>query len=359
MKYQIAKRNYIYTDVHPIYDDMLCGPNIERDRAKLNNVLSQRPASKNIDKVLSLSYDTRSMKVVETGPTTSKRPKTTPVITKQCSVNLGASKATNNTPKGGMAKKWSGNCHVFRVDTENGKNWKPLGDGNGGLNVHVQDNIIRTYEENKNIEEIKLNGESIIACTSAKFVQLNASESGSVFGFGFRKEDDRKTFQNLIQGIIDDKKRDRKSAKTQEARLQNENDRQRQKMVIKDDEINDLRQKCLKLELEVKEKNQREAEHERERDKLMARTQKLESELTKMRFLLKEAEKEMKKRDRRQSMAGSFTAVLPILLEAKSKMDEAVKEIELECNKSTKQEPIDTADDSDPPPPVTSEQARL
>jgi len=31
-------------------------------------------------------------------------------------------------------------------------------------------------------------------------------------------------------------------------------------MVIKDDEINDLRQKCLKLELEVKEKNQREAE---------------------------------------------------------------------------------------------------
>lgn len=63
-----------------------------------------------------------------------------------------------------------------------------------------------------------------------------------------------------VQTIIDDKKRDRKSAKTQEARLKDENDRQRQKMVIKDDEIKDLRQKCLKLELEVKEKNQREAE---------------------------------------------------------------------------------------------------
>lgn len=60
----------------------------------------------------------------------------------------------NNTPSKIMAKKWSGNCHVFRVDTENGKNWKPLGDGNGGLNVHIQDNIIRTYEENKNIEEV-------------------------------------------------------------------------------------------------------------------------------------------------------------------------------------------------------------
>ena len=47
--------------------------------------------------------------------------------------------------------------------------------------------------------KIKLSGESIIACTSAKFVQLNASESGAVFGFGFRKEDDRKVFQNLIQ----------------------------------------------------------------------------------------------------------------------------------------------------------------
>jgi hypothetical protein len=31
-------------------------------------------------------------------------------------------------------------------------------------------------------------------------------------------------------------------------------------MQIKDDEIKDLRQKCLKLELEVKEKNQRELE---------------------------------------------------------------------------------------------------
>ena len=63
-----------------------------------------------------------------------------------------------------------------------------------------------------------------------------------------------------FQMIIDDKKRDRKSAKSHEARLKDENDRQRQKMIIKDDEIKDLRQKCLKLELEVKEKNQRESE---------------------------------------------------------------------------------------------------
>lgn len=255
-----------------------------------------------------------------------------------------------------MAKKWSGNCHVFRVDTENGKNWKPLGDGNGGLNVHIQDNIIRTYEENKNIEEIKLNGDSIIACTSAKFVQLNASESGSVFGFGFRKEDDRKTFQNLIQTIIDDKKRDRKSAKTQEARLKDENDRQRQKMVIKDDEIKDLRQKCLKLELEVKEKNQREAEHEREREKLIARNEKLEEELTKMRNLLKEAEKELKKRDRRSLHGSSFSSILPILLEAKGKVDEAVKELEYshENLKITKSEPIIDNDS-----PVNAEEANL
>ena len=53
-----------------------------------------------------------------------------------------------------MTKKWSGNCHVFRVDTENGKNWKPLGEGNGRLNVQILDEQIRVYEENKSIEEV-------------------------------------------------------------------------------------------------------------------------------------------------------------------------------------------------------------
>ena len=37
-----------------------------------------------------------------------------------------------------------------------------------------------------------------MACTSAKFVQLNSSD-GFVFGFGFRKEDDRQAFQNTLQ----------------------------------------------------------------------------------------------------------------------------------------------------------------
>ena len=56
-------------------------------------------------------------------------------------------------------------------------------------------------------------------------------------------------------------------------------------------------------------------------------------------------------------MSGSFQAVLPMLLEAKSKVDEAVKEIELECNKKTKQEPIDET--TNEPQPVAAEQARL
>ena len=47
--------------------------------------------------------------------------------------------------------------------------------------------------------QILLSYDSIVACTSAKFVQLNASENGEVFGFGFRKEDDRQAFQNNIQ----------------------------------------------------------------------------------------------------------------------------------------------------------------
>ena len=43
---------------------------------------------------------------------------------------------------------------MFRVDTENGKNWKPLGEGNGRLNVQILDEQIRVYEENKSIEEV-------------------------------------------------------------------------------------------------------------------------------------------------------------------------------------------------------------
>jgi hypothetical protein len=53
-----------------------------------------------------------------------------------------------------MPRKWSGTCHAFRVDSENGKSWKPLGDGNGGLNVNIHDSNIRIYEENKSIEEV-------------------------------------------------------------------------------------------------------------------------------------------------------------------------------------------------------------
>ena len=55
---------------------------------------------------------------------------------------------------GKMTKKWSGTCHVFRVDTQNGKNWRPLGEQNGALSVNIQENLIRTYEDNKNIEEV-------------------------------------------------------------------------------------------------------------------------------------------------------------------------------------------------------------
>lgn len=77
-----------------------------------------------------------------------------------------------------------------------------------------------------------------------------------------------------------------------------------------------MRQKCLKLELEVKEKNQRELEvkipriteetnfdltvdfkHERERLKLTKRMETLENEISSMRDLLREAKKELKKRD--------------------------------------------------------------
>ena len=63
----------------------------------------------------------------------------------------------------------------------------------------VKENYIKTFQETDPTQEIELTHESIVACTSAKFVQLNAAENGQVFGFGFRKEDDRQTFQNIIQ----------------------------------------------------------------------------------------------------------------------------------------------------------------
>ena len=121
-------------------------------------------------------------------------------------------------------KKWNGTCHVFQVDTSNGKTWKPLCDTSAGLTVqisgifqnhhgtsvikitvhlvffeNVKENYIKTFQETDPTQEIELTHESIVACTSAKFVQLNAAENGQVFGFGFRKEDDRQTFQNIIQ----------------------------------------------------------------------------------------------------------------------------------------------------------------
>ena len=67
---------------------------------------------------------------------------------------------------------------------------------------YFKENFIKTFQETDPTQEIELTHESIVACTSAKFVQLNAAENGQVFGFGFRKEDDRQTFQNIIQVII-------------------------------------------------------------------------------------------------------------------------------------------------------------
>ena len=52
-------------------------------------------------------------------------------------------------------KKWSGTCHVFRVDTENGKNWKPVGEVSGGLSVQVQENRIKTFHDTLD-QEVRL-----------------------------------------------------------------------------------------------------------------------------------------------------------------------------------------------------------
>jgi len=64
---------------------------------------------------------------------------------------------------------------------------------------NVKENYIKTFQETDQTQEIELKHESIVARTSAKFVQLTAAENGQVFGFGFRNEDDRQNFQNIIQ----------------------------------------------------------------------------------------------------------------------------------------------------------------
>ena len=73
---------------------------------------------------------------------------------------------------------------------------------NDRLKNIAKENFIKTFQETDPTQEIELTHESIVACTSAKFVQLNAAENGQVFGFGFRKEDDRQTFQNIIQVLL-------------------------------------------------------------------------------------------------------------------------------------------------------------
>ena len=53
-------------------------------------------------------------------------------------------------------KKWSGTCHVFRVDTNNGKNWKPLGETSGGIQVQVNQRGIKTLTDGVLINEVNL-----------------------------------------------------------------------------------------------------------------------------------------------------------------------------------------------------------
>ena len=55
------------------------------------------------------------------------------------------------------SKKWSGTCHVFYVDSANSRNWKPSPEGSsGGSSVHIVDDLIRTFQNDKIIEEVKL-----------------------------------------------------------------------------------------------------------------------------------------------------------------------------------------------------------
>ena len=49
-----------------------------------------------------------------------------------------------------------------------------------------------------------------------------------------------------------------KETSIEENKLKNENDRLKQRQMLKEDEIKDLREKKLKLELEIKETKQRE-----------------------------------------------------------------------------------------------------
>ena len=51
-------------------------------------------------------------------------------------------------------KKWSGTCHVFRVDTNNGKNWKPLGETSGGIQVQVNQKGIKTLTDGVLLNEV-------------------------------------------------------------------------------------------------------------------------------------------------------------------------------------------------------------
>ena len=55
-----------------------------------------------------------------------------------------------------IMKKWSGTCHVFRVDTNNGKNWKPLGETSGGIQVQVNQRGIKTLTDGVLINEVNL-----------------------------------------------------------------------------------------------------------------------------------------------------------------------------------------------------------
>ena len=62
----------------------------------------------------------------------------------------------------------------------------------------------------------------------------------------------------FFKTIVEQAKTALKQATVDDNKLKDENDRLRQRQLLKEDEIKDLREKKLKLELEIKEKNQRE-----------------------------------------------------------------------------------------------------
>ncbi|CAG5100262.1 Oidioi.mRNA.OKI2018_I69.XSR.g16920.t1.cds [Oikopleura dioica] len=177
-----------------------------------------------------------------------------------------------------MSRKWASTCHVFRVDVDNAKSWQPLADKKTGLDVVVEGQNVRVSDASKLIEEITLQAATIVACTSSKFVQLNTPEPCNVYGFGFRKEEDRKQFQAMIQGIIDEKKKDRRGFQDHAK----ENDRLRQKISLKDEEINDLRVKNRKLELELKETHLKVSELKKSSISFEAKAALLEKKLEKL-----------------------------------------------------------------------------